>query len=114
MSDTKDEINIEDFAKLDLRVGRIKEAEKLEGSDKLIKCTVDFGQLGERIIVSGIYEFRNPEDLIGNSYLYIVNLKARKIFGVESQGMLVAVHDDNGNFAMLVPDADIQAGSSAS
>ena len=107
------EVNIDDFAKLDLRLGKIVEAEEVEGSDKLIKCLVDFGELGERTIVSGIKAYRSPEDLIGNKYLYITNLKPRKIFGIESQGMLVATHDESDNFAMLVPDVDIEAGVKA-
>ena len=107
------EVSIDDFAKLDLRLGKIVEAEEVEGSDKLIKCLVDFGDLGERTIVSGIKAYRSPEDLIGNKYLYITNLKPRKIFGIESQGMLVAAHDENDNFAMLVPDADVETGAKA-
>lgn len=110
----KDEfINIDDFAKLDLRLGKIQKAELVEGSEKLIKCQVDFGELGERIIVSGIAKYRKPEDLEGKSFLYIVNLKPRKIFGIESQGMLVALHNEQDDFAMLVPDTEIEPGTKA-
>ncbi len=108
-----DQISIDDFIKLDLRVGKIEEATKVEGSDKLIKCTVNFGDFGSRTIVSGIAQFRNPEDIVGKKYLYIVNLEPRKIFGIESQGMLVALSDGE-NFAMLTPDAEIKEGTKAS
>ena len=107
-------VSIDDLAKLDLRVGLIKEAEKVEGSEKLIKCTIDFGELGTRIIVSGIAKYRAPEDLVGKKFLYIVNLKPRVIFGIESQGMLLAAQDDEGNFAMLQPDAEVEAGAKLS
>ncbi len=111
---SKDEfINIDDFAKIDLRLGKIKDAELVEGSEKLIKCQVDFGELGERTIVSGIAKYRKAEDLVGKSFLYIVNLKPRKIFGIESQGMLVALHNEQDDFAMLVPDIEIEPGTKA-
>lgn len=114
-ADSKEDfVNIDDLAKLDLRVGLIKEAEKVEGSEKLIKCTIDFGELGTRTIVSGIAKYRAPEDLVGKKFLYIVNLKPRVIFGIESQGMLLAAQDDEGNFAMLQPDAEIKAGAKLS
>ncbi len=107
-------ININDFVKLDLRVGKIIKAELLEGSNKLIKCEVDFGGLNSRTIVSGIAKYRKPEDLIGKTFLYVVNLEPRKIFGVESQGMLVALHDEKSDdFAMLVPDKEIRPGTKA-
>jgi len=107
-----DYISFDDFTKLDLRAGEIREAELIKGSDKLIKCTVDFGNMGTRTIVSGIAKHRSPEDLLGNKYLYVLNLEPRKIFGVESQGMLVALSGDD-SFAMLTPDSDIEAGAKA-
>ncbi len=103
-------ISIDDFAKLDLRIGKIEEAEKVEGSDKLIKCAVNFGDLGTRTIVSGIANFRSPEDIKGKKFVYIVNLAPRKIFGIESQGMLLAA-SANDEFAMLSPDTDIKEGT---
>ena len=107
-------INIDDFAKLDLRAGKIIKAELVEGSNKLIKCEIDFGEPSTRIIVSGIAKYRKPEELEGKTFLYITNLEPRKIFGIESQGMLVALHDtESDDFAMLVPDSDIKPGTKA-
>ena len=113
MDENKEYINIDDFAKLDLRVGLIKKAEQMEGSDKLIRCEVDFGDLGQRVIVSGIAKYKDPQDMVGNKYLYVVNLKPRKIFGEVSEGMLVALHDEKDNFSMLVPEEDINPGTKA-
>ncbi len=106
-------IDFDDFLKIDLRIGTIIKAEKLEGSDKLIKCTVDFGDLGERVVVSGIYKYRKPEEIEGKQFLYIVNLKPRKIFGVNSEAMLLAA-SNNDDFAMLAPDKTIKAGAKLS
>ena len=115
-SNSNDEkyIDFDDFLKMDLRVGTITKAEKLEGSDKLIKCTVDFGDLGKRTVVSGIYKYRKPEEIEGKQFLYIVNLKPRKIFGVNSEAMLLAASDDDGGFAMLTPDKEIKSGAKLS
>ncbi len=108
-------VNIDDFAKLELRVGLIKEAETVEGSNKLIKCKVDFGDLGERTVVSGIAKYKDPEDMINKKYLYITNLEPRTIFGIESEGMLVALHSEDDSFSMLIPENDgITPGTKAS
>jgi len=114
MNEENNLINIEDFSKLELRIGLIKEAEAVEGSDKLIKCTIDFGEFGERTIVSGIAKYKKPENMVNKKYLYITNLKPRMIFGIESQGMLVALHSEDDAFSMLVPEnEDIQPGTIA-
>ncbi|PIR82499.1 methionine--tRNA ligase [Candidatus Kaiserbacteria bacterium CG10_big_fil_rev_8_21_14_0_10_59_10] len=104
-------IAYDDWAKLDVRVGTIRAAERVEGTDKLIKCTVDFGaELGERTIVSGIALWREPDALIGKQCPYIVNLEPRIIRGVESRGMLLAASDENG-IALLHPDAPLGPGA---
>lgn len=90
------EISYDDFAKLDIRIGAVTAAEKIEGADKLIKCTVDFGELGSRTIVSGIALWKTPEEIVGKQLPYIVNLAPRMLRGVESQGMLLAASDDDG------------------
>ncbi|NBV76931.1 hypothetical protein EBR66_02110 [bacterium] len=110
MNDQKSEIQYDDFAKLDIRIGIITAAEKVPETDKLLKCTVDFGALGIRTIVSGIASYRTPEQLIGKRVPYVVNLAPKIIRGVESQGMLMAVGDGD-IFALMHPDADIPAGS---
>lgn len=87
-----DEINIKDFQKIDIRIGKVLEATDVAGSEKLIRQVVDFGEeLGERIIFSGIKKWYKPEDLIGRLLPYVVNLEPRKMpGGEESQGMLMA------------------------
>ena len=87
-----DYITYDEFAKVDIRVGTILKAEVPEGSKKLIKLTIDFGDLGEKIIFSGILQWFAPEDLVGVQTTFVVNLAPRQMgtFG-ESQGMLFAV-----------------------
>ena len=108
-------INIEDFKKIEIRVGKIIEASKIEDADKLLKLEVDFGHLvgsvsSKRQIVSGIAEFYKPEDLIGKMCPFIVNLEPRVICGVESQGMIMAVGDGE-TVSLLHPDKEIKEGS---
>jgi methionyl-tRNA synthetase len=90
------QISYEDFAKLDIRIGTILAAERVPETDKLLKCTIDFGSLGTRTIVSGIATWKTPEELVGKQVPYIVNLAPKMIRGVESQGMLLAGTDENG------------------
>jgi methionyl-tRNA synthetase len=96
-------IQYDDFAKLDIRIGTIVAAELVPETDKLIRCTVDFGELGELTIVSGIAEWKRPEELVGLQLPYIVNLAPRVLRGVESQGMLLAASDERG-LVLLRPD----------
>lgn len=103
-------ISYEDFAKLDIRIGRVVAAEPIEGADKLIKCTIDFGDFGVRTIVSGIKEWKSPEELVGKELPYIVNLAPRMLRGVESQGMLIAASDESG-VALLQPERDVPPGT---
>ncbi len=110
MDEQKGEIQYDDFAKLDIRVGLVKAAEKVPETDKLIKCTIDFGDFGERTIVSGIAEWKTPEEMIGKKLPYIVNLAPRMLKGVESQGMLLAASDESG-LALMVPDRDVPPGT---
>ncbi|HUO50434.1 MAG TPA: hypothetical protein VMU25_02630 [Candidatus Paceibacterota bacterium] len=105
-----DEIAYEDFAKLDIRIGRVIAAEMVPDADKLIKCTIDFGELGQRTIVSGIAQWKKPEDLVGRELPYIVNLAPRVLRGVESQGMLIAASDENG-VALIAPERDVPPGT---
>lgn len=106
-----DTIQYEDFSKLDIRVGTVVAAEMVPETDKLIKCTVDFGEeMGQRTIVSGIAQWKKPEELIGRQFPYIVNLAPRMLRGVESQGMLLAAGDESG-VALLTPERALQAGT---
>jgi len=91
-----DTVTIDDFAKLDIRIGKVVEAKEVEGSDKLLRCVVDFGpELGQKIIFSGIKKWYKPEELVGKLLPYVVNLAPRPMFGEESQGMLMAPAPEN-------------------
>lgn len=104
-------ISYEEFAKIEIRIGTVKAAELIPDTDKLLKCTIDFGDFGERIIVSGIAQFRTPEQLIGTQLPYIVNLAPRVLRGVESQGMLLAAAPEETGLALLHPDVPVPNGT---
>lgn len=87
-------INIDDFEKVELKVGTILEAEAVEGSEKLIKLQVDLGEENPRQILSGIRKWYKPESLIGKQVLIVANLEPRMMMGLESQGMICAVGED--------------------
>lgn len=103
-------INLEDFQKLDLRVAKIVKAEKVSGSEKLLRLELDLGELGPRQIISGIAQFYSPEDLTGKEIVVIANLEPRQIMGLESQAMLLAA-DDEEKPVLLVPDRAAPPGS---
>jgi len=112
----KELIQYEDFLKLDIRIGEILEAEMVEGADKLIKCTINFGdELGTRTIVSGIKEFIEPEDLVGKKLPYVINLEPRKLRGVMSEGMLLAAapmtEEGERGLSFLEPSTGTPAGT---
>ena len=132
-------VTYEEFKKLEMRVGTIKEVTPVEGADKLLKCMIDFGETyieaqvtdaGDEVvgsetpantsvpmpkfrqIVSGIREFfPEYETLIGKQVLYIVNLEPRIIRGVESQGMLMAVDGKDGKPVFLTPEFEVAPGA---
>lgn len=92
-------------------MGRVIAAELVPETDKLIKCTIDFGaELGERTIVSGIAQWKKPEELVGKQLPYIVNLAPRMLRGVESQGMLLAASDESG-VALLMAERELPPGT---
>lgn len=90
----KPTIQIDDFAKLDLRVGEVKECERKEGSEKLLRLTVDFGEEGTRNILSGIAQWYTPEDIVGKQFIFVFNLAPRMLMGEESQGMILAAEGE--------------------
>jgi methionyl-tRNA synthetase len=104
------EIGIDDFAKVQLRVGRVLEAEPLEGSDKLLKLSVIVGT-EKRQIVAGIRKNYEALDLIGRQVIVVANLKPAKLRGVESQGMLLAATDEDGGAILLQPDREAPEGT---
>ena len=109
----KSEIVYDDFAKLELRVGTILTAEKVEKADKLLKLEVDLG-FEKRTIVSGIALHFKPEDLVGKQVVVVVNLAPRKLKGIESNGMILSAEDANGKLHLINPENMINPGSSVS
>jgi len=100
-----DLISIEDFMRVQLRVARVLEAETIDGSDKLLKLQLVIGE-ERRQVVAGIRAAYSPEDLIGRQVVIVFNLKPAKLRGVESQGMLLAAVDENGQAILLQPDRE--------
>ncbi|MEM4255634.1 MAG: methionine--tRNA ligase subunit beta [Candidatus Norongarragalinales archaeon] len=101
-----------DFAKLDLRVAKILNAEKVEGADKLLKLTVSLGALGERTIAAGIAQYYSPEELVGKKIAVVANLEPKKLRGIESKGMLLAASTENDErLCLLVLDRDLPEGN---
>ncbi len=103
-------ISIDDFAKIQLRVARVLEAEPIEGSDKLLKLQVILGE-ERRQIVAGIKSSYDPADLVGRQIVVVYNLKAAKLRGVESQGMVLAATDEDGAAILLQPDRETPEGA---
>jgi len=112
-AEVKSEIVFDDFAKIDLRVGKIVSAEKVEKADKLLKLSVDLG-FETRIIVSGIALHFKPEDIVGKQVTVVVNLAPRKMRGIESNGMILMAEDSNGKLHFINPEADINPGAGVS
>ncbi len=110
---SKAEITFDDFSKMDIRIGKILEAEKVEKSKKLLKLTVDTG-IDIRIVMSGIAEHFSPQEVTGKQVTMLVNLAPRKIMGVESQGMILMVEDKDGKLRLLQPSEGVASGSTVS
>jgi methionine--tRNA ligase beta chain len=87
-------ITKEEFAKIDLRVGRVVKAERKENAEKLIRLTVDFGSEGMRNILTSLYPIYQPEDFEGKDFIFIINLEPRKFLGEESQGMILCTNEN--------------------
>ena len=99
----KADMPFENFEKMDLRVGTVKECVKVEKSDKLLRFVIDDG-LETRTIVSGIAKFYKPEELVGKQVCFIANLPPRKLRGIESQGMILNAENPDGTLSFLTPD----------
>lgn len=106
----KEEITIEDFDKIQIRVGEVLKCEPVKKSKKLLVSQIRVGD-EVRQIVSGISQYYKPEEMVGKKVAVITNLKPTKLCGVESQGMILAAGDDAGNLSVLTVDKDIIAGS---
>ncbi len=111
-------VSLDTFKKLDLRVGRVTLAERVAGSDKLLRLEVELDNSGTesgqtRQIVAGIGKVYDPALLVGREIIIIANLEPRKLMGLESQGMLLAASDEGGP-ALLMPDRTVTPGSKIS
>jgi methionyl-tRNA synthetase len=103
-------ISIDDFAKIDLRIARIANAEHVEGADKLLRLTLDLGELGTRQVFAGIKSAYAPETLVGRLTVMVANLAPRKMkFGM-SEGMVLAASGDTPGLFILSPDSGAQPG----
>lgn len=109
----KPEITIDDFGKLDIRVGKVLAAEKMEKSNKLLKLTVDTG-VDQRTVLSGIAQHYSPEEMVGKQVTLIANLAPRKMMGIESQGMILMAEDVDGKLRLLQPNEIVTPGSTVS
>ena len=107
----KELIQFEDFLKLDIRVGIVKACEKLKKSKKLLRFTLDDGSGQDRIILSGIAQWYEPEQLVGTRVLFIANLAPRKIMGEESHGMILSAVNYDGNLSVTTTLGDVKGGS---
>ena len=105
----KDEIQFDDFIKIDLRTATILTAEKVEKADKLLKFSVDTG-VDVRTVVSGVAESFTPEECVGKQVMILLNLAPRKIRGIESQGMLLLTTKPDGKLAFVTPDVPVENG----
>jgi methionyl-tRNA synthetase len=107
-------ISYEDFAKVEIKAGKIISAEKISDTDKLLKLMVDFAEEKPRQIVSGIsLYFPDPAVLVGKTCMFVTNLEPRTIKGFESNGMLFALSTPEGNFSLLEPNSTIPVGTKA-
>lgn len=102
-------INIEDLAKVEIKIGEIKSAEEIEGSYKLYRLLVDFGEEKERQVLSGIKKFFEKDYLIGKQFVFVTNLEPRKMMGLQSEAMILATGEDE--LALLSPTIKIKNGS---
>ncbi|MFA7044545.1 MAG: methionine--tRNA ligase subunit beta, partial [Bacteroidales bacterium] len=106
----KADIDFEQFTKMDIRIGKVLEAELVPKTGKLMKLKVDTG-MDQRTIISGIAEHFKPEEVIGKQVCVLVNLEARKLRGIESQGMILMAEDADGKLVFIQPSEIVANGS---
>lgn len=109
----KPEITIDDFSKLDIRIGKVLSAERMEKSNKLLKLKVDTG-IDQRTVLSGIAQHYTPEEMVGKQVTLIANLAPRKMMGIESQGMILMAEDLDGKLRLVFPSEIVTPGSTVS
>jgi methionyl-tRNA synthetase len=103
-------IPFEKFAEMDLRIGKVLSCVDKEGSEKLLKLTVDFGEEGQKTIFTGVKQWYSPEELIGKYLLFIVNLEPRKMMDEYSQGMVLMAEGTEKPIP-LIPESDVTPGA---
>lgn len=108
----KPQISYDHFSQLDLRSAQITQVQEIPGADKLLKLTLDAGELGERVIVSGLKIWYNADSLIGKQIIFLANLEPRTLRGIESQGMLIAINSDRP--VLVIPEKEVKPGSTLS
>lgn len=104
------DVDIEEFSKMDLRVGTVLECEKVPKADKLLRFLIDDG-LEKRQILSGIAKYYKPEELLGKQVVFIANLPARKLRGLDSQGMILSAVNNDGSLSVITVDRPVKSGS---
>ena len=104
------DVDIEEFSKMDLRVGTVLECEKVPKADKLLRFLIDDG-LEKRQILSGIAKYYKPEELLGKQVVFIANLPARKLRGLDSQGMILSAVNNDGSLSVITVDRPVKPGS---
>jgi len=104
-------VSYEDFAKVDLRIGKIISAEPIEESEKLIKLQVDLGEDKPRQILAGIKKNYSADELVNKNIVVVANLEPRKLMGIESQGMLLAASTEGGEPVLLTSISEIDPGA---
>ena len=104
------QISLEEFSRTELRIAEVMEAEKVPGTDKLLKLTLSLGQ-ERRTVVSGIAQSYEPGELVGRKVVLVSNLKPAKLRGIVSEGMVLAALGDGDRLALVGPDLDIEAGA---
>lgn len=111
----ENKITYDDFKKVEIKVGKILSAEKVEGSEKLLKLMVSFAEeAGPRQIVSGIQKyFPDESKLLGKKCMFVTNLEPRSLMGLESNGMLFALGGGDVPFSLIVPEVDVPEGTPA-
>ena len=108
----KDTVSFEEFEKLDIRVGLVKDCQKVKKSKKLLQFTIDDGSGTDRTICSGIAQFyENPEELIGKRILFVANFAPRQMMGIESQGMILSAVDSDESLSVVTTTKDVKPGS---
>ena len=111
MKELKTQINYQEFTKVDIRIGTIEEIEEIPNSEKLLKLSVDFGELGKKQILSGIKKWYTAEDLKGLQVCFVLNLEPRQMMGLVSEGMILATDPkDDSRPVLFGPDEAVKNG----